>query len=278
MIRTKAELQRLIRGATGEIKADLIITGGKLVNVYSGEILEGAEIAVLDGKICYVGLSAAHTYGDATEILDAKGCYVSPGFIDAHTHIGHYCRPYEYLQAYLPHGTTALVASCDELATVFGYPGVKLFLDEVQAHPLRVYSLIPMVAPQDPLLCSTASLTQAEVAEGLDDPRVLGLGEMVSWLRLLQWDERLLQRIAMAHQRRKIVHGHTAGAKDQKLCAVGAVGISSCHEPIRVEDALERLRLGYWTMLREGSLRQDLQATLPQLISARVSLQRVILV
>ena len=278
MIRTKAELQRLIRGATGEIKADLVITGGKLVNVYSGEILEGAEIAVLDGKICYVGLSAAHTYGDATEILDAKGCYVSPGFIDAHTHIGHYCRPYEYLQAYLPHGTTALVASCDELATVFGYPGVKLFLDEVQAHPLRVYSLIPMVAPQDPLLCSTASLTQADVAEGLDDPRVLGLGEMVSWLRLLQCDEELLQRIAMAHQRRKIVHGHTAGAKDQKLCAVGAVGISSCHEPIRVEDALERLRLGYWTMLREGSMRQDLAATLRPLVQRGVNVQRLILV
>src|SRR5919106_4113846 len=169
MARTKTELQRQIRGAIGELKAELIITGRKLVNVYSGEILDGMEIAVLDGRICYVGPSAAHTRGDATHVLDAAACYVAPGFIDAHTHIGHYCRPYEYLQAYVPHGTTALMASADELATVFGYQGVKFFLDEVEAHPLRVYSLISMVAPQDPLLCSTQSLTQDEVADGLDD-------------------------------------------------------------------------------------------------------------
>jgi adenine deaminase len=278
MARTKTELQRLIRGAMGEVKAEVIITGGKLVNVYSGEILDGMEIAVLDGRICYVGPSAAHTRGDATEILDAGSCYVAPGFIDGHTHIGHYCRPYEYLQAYVPRGTTALVATADELTTVFGYPGVKLFLDEVQAHPLRVYSLISMVAPQDPLLCSTMSLTQTEVAQGLDDSRVLGLGEVVSWLRLVQGDAELLERIQMALERHKIVHGHTAGAKDQKLCAVGAVGISSCHESIRVEDALERLRLGYWTMLREGSLRQDLEATLKPLLERGVAMQRLILV
>lgn len=278
MARTKTELQRQIRGAIGELKAELIITGGKLVNVYSGEILDGMEIAVLDGRICYVGPSAAHTQGDATHVLDASACYVAPGFIDAHTHIGHYCRPYEYLQAYVPRGTTALVASADELATIFGYAGLKLFLDEVQTHPLRVYSLISMVAPQDPLLCSTMSLTQTEVAQAIDDSRVLGLGEVVSWLRLLQCDAELLERIEIALRRHKIVHGHTAGAKDQKLCAVGAVGISSCHESIRLEDALERLRLGYWTMLREGSLRQDLAATLKPLLERGVAMQRIILV
>jgi adenine deaminase len=104
------------------------------------------------------------------------------------------------------------------------------------------------------------------------------MGEIVSWLRLLQCDDELLERLALAHQNGQIVHGHTAGARDQKLCAVAAAGISSCHEPIRSEDALERLRLGYWTMLREGSLRQDLEAALPPLIAAGVSLQRLILV
>jgi adenine deaminase len=161
MMRTKRELRRLVQGALGEVKSDIIVTGGKLINVYSGEILDGMEIAVLDGRICYVGPSAAHARGEATKILDVRGLYIAPGFIDGHTHIGHYCRPYEYLQAYLPHGTTALMASCDELATVFGYRGVKLFLDEVEAHPLRVFTLISMVAPQDPLLCQTATITNA---------------------------------------------------------------------------------------------------------------------
>ena len=112
----------------------------------------GIEIAILDGRICYVGRSAKHTRGGATEMLDASGCYISPGFIDAHTHIGHYARPFENLQSFLPRGTTAVVASCDEMATVFGYRGLELFLDEVERHPLRVYTLVSMAAPQDPLL------------------------------------------------------------------------------------------------------------------------------
>jgi adenine deaminase len=278
MARSKREIRRLIRGALGEIKADMIVTGGKLINVYSGEILDGMEIAILDGRICHVGPSAAHARGEKTEMLDARGLYVSPGFIDAHTHIGHFCRPYEYLQAYLPHGTTSLVASCDEQATVFGFRGIKLFLDEVEKHPLRVFTVLSMVAPQDPLLCSTRSLSQAEVAEGLDDPRVIGLGEIVSWLRLLQGDEELVERIEMALARGKIIHGHTAGARDQKLSAVAAAGISSCHEPINEADVLQRLRSGYWVMLREGSFRRDLEGTLKPFVARGLNLQRLILV
>ncbi|MGZ8484083.1 MAG: adenine deaminase C-terminal domain-containing protein [Candidatus Binatia bacterium] len=278
MARSKQQLARLIRGALGEVKADLLVSGGKLINVYSGEILEGVEIAVLDGRICYVGSSAQHTRGEHTEVLDASGCYISPGFIDGHTHIGHYARPFENLQSFLPHGTTSLVASCDELSSVFGLRGLNLFLDEVEKHPLRVYTLVSMAAPQDPMLCSTAEFTNEEIAAALDDARVLGMGEIVSWLRLTQCDDELLARLELASRRGQIVHGHTAGARDQKLCAVAATGISSCHEPIRFEDALERLRLGYWTMLREGSLRQDLATTLPELITSGVSLQRLILV
>ncbi|HLN87889.1 MAG TPA: adenine deaminase C-terminal domain-containing protein, partial [Candidatus Limnocylindrales bacterium] len=138
--------------------------------------------------------------------------------------------------------------------------------------------MLSMVAPQDPLLCSTATFTQQEIAAALADPRVLGMGEIVSWLRLLQCDQEILDSLALAHRNGQIIHGHTAGARDQKLCAVAAAGISSCHEPVRFEDAQERLRLGYWTMLREGSLRQDLALTLPPLIATGANLQRLILV
>jgi adenine deaminase len=278
MIFTKQEAERLIRGALGEIKADLIITGGKFINVYSGEILDGVETAVLDGRVCYVGPNAHHVRGEETEVLDATDLYIAPGFIDGHTHIGHYARPFENLQSYLPRGATAVVASCDELASVFGFRGVKLFLDEVERHPVRVYSLVSMAAPQDPLLCSTATFSNEQIAELLSDPRVLGMGEIVSWLRLTQCDEEILERLACAQRNGQIIHGHTAGARDRRLCAIAAAGVSSCHEPIRFEDALERLRLGYWTMLREGSLRQDLAETLPRLIEAGVNFQRLILV
>ena len=278
MTRTKEQILRLIRGAMGEIKADLIISGGRLVNVYSGEILPDMEIAVLDGRICYVGPSAGHARGPSTEILDARGLFIAPGFIDAHIHMAHFCRPYEYLQAYVPHGTTSVVATCDELATVFGLRGVKLFLDEVAAHPARVFTLLSMVAPQDPLLCSTRSFSRSEVAEALADPRIFGLGEIVSWLRLIQGDPELVERIEMALERGKIIHGHTAGAKDQKLCAIAAAGISSCHEPINEQDVVERLRSGYWVMLREGSFRRDLEGTLKSVVSRGLSTQRLMLV
>ena len=278
MAQTKEELRRLIQTAVGEVKSDLIVTGGKIINVYSGEILSGLEIAVAEGRICYVGPSAAHTCGSETEFVDARGQYIAPGFIDGHTHIGHYCRPFEHLQSFVARGTTALVASCDELASVFGYRGLRFFLDEVERHPVRVYSLVSMVVPQDPLLCNTAPFSDEEFARALTDPRILGVGEIVSWLRLTGCDEQLLERIRIAREKGQIIHGHTAGARDKKLCAVAAAGVSSCHEPIRVEDALERLRLGYWTMLREGSIRQDLEQTLKPMIEKRVSLRRVMLV
>jgi len=271
-------IQRLIRASMGEVKSDLVVTGGRLVNVYSGEVLEGVEMAVSRGRICYVGPDAGHTRGEETRIVDARGRWIAPGFIDAHTHIGHFCRPFELLQAYAPHGTTALMASCDEHTVAFGLTGMKLFMDEVAAHPLRVYTLISMASPQDPLLCRTESLSDREVAEVLEDPRVLGLGEVVSWLRLVQGDPDLLARIDMTLDRGKIVHGHTAGARDRRLNAIAAASVSSCHEPINGEDALARLRLGYWTMLREGSFRQDLEATLKPLLVAGVDTARLILV
>ncbi len=276
--KTRDTIQRLIRASLGEIKADLILTGGRLINVYTGEVLDGVEIAASGGRICYVGSSAAHTRGEETRIIDARGRWIAPGFVDAHTHIGHFCRPFELLQAYLPHGATALMASCDEHTVAFGPAGMKLFLDEVACHPLRVYTLISMAAPQDPLLCRTESLSDQEVADALRNPRVLGLGEVVSWLRLVQGDPEVLARIDMALGAGKIVHGHTAGARDRRLNAIAAASVSSCHEPISGRDALERLRLGYWTMLREGSFRQDLEATLKPLLAAGVDTGRLILV
>ena len=278
MRKTGESIRRLMRASMGEVKADGVVTGGRLVNVYTGEVLEGMEVAFSQGRICYVGPSAAHARGDETRVIDARDRWIVPGFIDAHTHIGHFCRPFEFLQAYLPHGTTGLVASCDEHTVAFGLTGMKLFLEEAASHPLRVHTLVSMAAPQDPLLCRTETLSDREVAEALGDPRVLGLGEVVSWLRLVQGAPDLLARIHMALDRGKIVHGHTAGARDRRLNAIAAASVSSCHEPISGEEALARLRLGYWTMLREGSFRQDLEATLKPLLASGVDTGRLILV
>jgi adenine deaminase len=110
MIR-RGRTSKFTSGCDGEIKADLVITGGKLINLYSAEVLEGCGIAVVAGRSCYIGTSAKHTVGEATKVMDAKGSYISPAFIDGHTHIGHYVRPSEHLSILSAAVTTAVVAS-----------------------------------------------------------------------------------------------------------------------------------------------------------------------
>ncbi|MFQ6080443.1 MAG: amidohydrolase family protein [Candidatus Bathyarchaeia archaeon] len=140
----------LVQTALGKRKSDLVIKGGTLVNVYSGEVLENIDVAVKGDRIAYVGEDASHTIGGKTQIIDASKFFVAPGFIDAHTHIDFYCTPTEFSKASLLHGTTTVFAEPDELANVLGFEGIRLFVREVRRIPLRVYSLLPLCSPQDP--------------------------------------------------------------------------------------------------------------------------------
>jgi len=256
----------LVKASLGEVKADLIVEGGCLVNVSTGELLEGFDVAVKGSRIAYVGPDASHTTGDGTEVVDARGLYVAPGFIDAHTHIDLYCTPVELSRAALLHGTTALFAEPDELANVMGFEGLKLFRRMVKGLPLKVYILIPLVCPQDPLFDENRPLTLEEVRRALRWREVVGLGEAVSWPRLLSGDADYAEKIALAQGMGKVVEGHTAGARGAKLQGYVASGIYSCHEPVAWSEALERLRLGVHVMVREGSLRRDLANVLPGLL------------
>lgn len=260
----RAELARV---ALGREKADLVVRGGCLVNVYTGELVEGVDVAVKGGLVAYVGPDASRAVGPETRIVEAEGLYVAPGFIDAHTHIDLYCTPAELCKAALRHGTTSVVAEPDELANVLGFEGLRLFASMVEGLPVRVYMLVPLVCPQDPAFDDNRPLSPSEVEEALRWPMTLGLGEAVRWRGLLEGDPDYEVKIGLALRAGKAVEGHSAGARGAKLQGYVAFGIGSCHEAITAEEGLERARLGLHVIVREGSLRQDLASVLPGLLS-----------
>lgn len=262
----------LVKVCLGEVKADLVLKDCCLVNVASGELLEDVDITVKRRRIAYVGSSADHTIGGSTKVLSVKGGFVAPGFIDAHTHIDLFCTPTEQTSIFLIHGTTAVFAEPDELVSVLGFKGLELFADEVRRLPLRVFMMVPLVTPQDPELSSIKPLTLEEYEYALTWPDVVGLGEAVAWPLILKCNSYYLERFRLALKRGKVIEGHTAGAKNLKLVACACSGISSCHEPVDADQALARLRLGLFLMVREGSLRRDLTAILPALLKRKVDL------
>jgi adenine deaminase len=253
--------RRLLEVALGETPPDLVLTGGDVVNVYTGEVLR-ADVAVAGGRVAAVAPDAAAGAGPATERLDARGRVLVPGFVDGHTHLDVLVSLPELLREAIPRGLTAFVTEMVQLSSALGAPGARWFLDTLRAQPIHAYATAPVIsylsaedAAGGPLIAET------EMAALLDDPRVLGLGE-VYWHRLLPEPERLLPLFARARARGKTIEGHSAGARGPRLRATAAAGVDSCHEPITAAEALERLRLGMRVLIREGSVRRDLEAVL----------------
>lgn len=254
-----AERARLVRVALGEAPADLLLRGGRVVNVYTGEILDW-DVAVAGERIAAVGPALGATAGPATEILDVAGKVVVPGFIDGHTHLDNFACIPELLRVAVPRGLTTFVSETAQIASACGYPGARWFVEGLRGQPIHCFATAPTIT----FLTTDAGggapvISEAEMTALLEDPQVLGLGE-VYWHRLLEPSERLLALIERCRALGKAVEGHSAGARGAKLCAFSAAGTGSCHEPITAGEALERLRLGLHVLIRHGSVRRDLEA------------------
>ncbi len=257
--------------------ADLIVRGGTLLNVYSGELLEGWGVAVQGERIAAVGPDLSHAIGPHTEVIEAQGTYVTPGLIDGHTHLDNVQSLHEFLHAAIPGGLTTVITELVHAANVGGAAAFRAFVAGLEELPILVYTTAPSIS----LLCSDRGdgrpvISAEEVADLLEHPSVLGLGE-IYWHLALRHPPDLLALIEKARRLRKQVEGHAAGARDLKLQRFVGLGIGSCHEPITPEEVTERLRLGLHTMVREGSVRQDLGA-LSGVISSGLDLRRLIMV
>ena len=261
--------------AMGEKKADLILKNCSLVNVYSHEILPQTQIAIVNERIAYVGLDASHTSGSKTIVMDLQGKYVTPGFADPHIHIDQFVLPSELAKKSLLCGVTSLFSDPIDIVSVCGYRGFREFIKLTQNLPIRFFHVVPGGLPVDRKFSHGKTLSAIQEKTAIKLPNVLGLGEVFSWTKVTKRDSKTMKTLAMMLDNDCIINGHTAGASGKKLNAYVSSGILSCHEPVNFEQVLERLRLGMWIMIREGSIRRDLKEILPGVMNHKTNTERL---
>jgi len=279
--RTKLEevTKLLVSTALGMEKADLVVRGGNLVNVNSGELLENVDVAVKKDRIALIG-RADHTIGNKTTVIDATDKYLTPGFLDGHVHIeSSMVTATQFAKAVLPHGTTGVFIDPHEIANVFGLKGVKLMLDEARNLPLKVFVCVPSCVPAAPNFeASGSEINPADVGEAIKWEEVVGLGEVMNYPGVLHCDEKMHEEIRITLRANKVVEGHSDGLLDTELAAYAAAGITSCHESTRKIDGVQRLRLGLYTMMREGSAWRDVAEVIKCVTEQRLDTRHAILV
>ncbi len=271
---TSDQMKELIDTALGETKADIAIVNGNVVNVYTREIMPNHSIAIKGTRIAYVGKDISHIIGHKTKIINADGKTIIPGFIDAHSHILWLFNIDEFVKHALKTGTTTVITEAMEIVSVLGYPALSTCLKVFQKQPMKIFITIPPMITITPEKGKYA-LPPRTLKKFLQQKNVIGLGESY-WLSIVKKEERVLNLIAEALASGKTAEGHTAGARNNKLLAYLTTGISSCHEPITAEEAIERLRLGIYVMVREGAVRQDL-SLLTKIKNEPIDFRRLIL-
>ena len=254
---------RLVAVAAGREKADLVIRGGKLVNVQSREILDGWQVAVAAGRFAYVGPDASHCIGPDTRVIDADGRYLIPGLCDGHMHIeSGMLTPAEFAAAVIPHGTTTMFTDPHEIANVLGLRGVRMMHDEALMQPVNIYTQMPSCAPSAPGLETTGfEISAADVAEAMAWPGIIGLGEMMNFPGVINGDSQMLAEMAATMNAGKTVGGHYASPdKGTAFSAYVAGGAADDHEGTAEADAIARVRNGMRSMMRLGSAWYDVES------------------
>ncbi len=263
--------------ALGNIPPDTIVTNGVLFNVFTREFQSGQSIWIKDGMIAYVGPDQDPPQDNKTSVIDADGMVLLPGLVEGHTHLNR-SGIEEYVKHLIPSGVTTVVMETMELGAIAGKEGIEHFVEGLKGQPIRFYYTVA------PLCGLTSSVeinapTNKELLPLLKDPECLGIGE-IYWGNIFlegRQGERVRELASIALDLGKRVEGHSAGATGKKLQAYTHFGVSSCHEPITEDEVLERLRLGYWVMIREGAVRKELPGV-KGIFGKKIDFRRLILV
>ena len=253
----------IIDVAAGREKADLVLKNATYVNVFSGE-LETCDIAVAEGLI--VGLGS---YSGVAEV-DMTGKIVCPGFIDAHIHLeSSLVSPSEFVRAVIPHGTTTVITDPHEITNVMGTDGIDYMLAATEGLPMDTLFMIPSCVPASPLDESGANLDYRDIDSFFEHPRVLGLAEMMNYPGIISADSDTVAKIVASQAHHKKIDGHAPGLTGYDLNAYVAAGVYSDHECATAEDAMRKLRLGQFIMVRDGTAARNLEALMPLIKSPK---------
>ena len=252
---------RVLAVARGDAPADLALDGGRVVNVFTHEIL-GQSVAVVDGIIAAVGEAR-----DARDRIDLGGRLLLPGLIDAHVHLeSSMVVPSEFARAVVPRGTTTVVCDPHEVANVAGLDGVRWMLSASADLPLEVLVMAPSCVPATDLATSGARLTAADLATLAGEPRVLGLAEVMNVPGAVLGDPEVHAKLDTFAG--LPVDGHGPGLGGRWLDAYIACGVGSDHECLRADEAMEKLRRGMRIFLRQGTGAKNLIDLLPAVTPA----------
>jgi len=252
-------LNHLIDVAKGDVPADLLLQGARVVNVFTGEVYP-ANVAIAGEWIAAVGKE----YSEGIESLDLTGLLLIPGLINGHLHLeSSLLTPAEYARLALAHGTTTVVLDPHEIANVLGLPGIQALINSSSTLPLDFFFMAPSCVPATPLETAGAALQAKDIEKLLQTQRVLGLAEMMNFPGVLQKDPEVLKKIAAAKKQGRPIDGHAPLLSGKGLNAYVASGIESDHECTERAEAEEKLRLGMWLMIREGSAAKNLRELLP---------------
>lgn len=261
--------------AMGDKKADMVFKNCSLVNVYTREIIPHTQVAVTNDRIAYVGPDASHTAGQNTAVIDLEGKYLTPGFADPHIHIDQFVMPSELAKQLLLCGTTSLFSDPIDIVSVCGTKGFYEFIKASSNLPIRIFHVVPGGLPVDGKFSHGKTIDLSEEKSAIKLDSVVGLGEVFSWTKVTSRDPTTMKKLSSMLENDCIINGHTAGASDKKLNAYISSGILSCHEPIDYDQVIERLRLGMWIMMREGSIRRDLKNIIPKILASKPYLNRL---
>ncbi len=255
------ELQRRIQIARGAIPADLVLRNVQLVNVCSGECYP-ADVAVAHGRV--VGVSVPDEGYRGHEERDLEGRWLAPGLIDGHMHIESTMLVLsEFARIVTPRGVTVVVLDPHEFANVMGVAGIRYVLESGRDLPLTAYVMLSSCVPASAYESPYRVLMADDLLPLLEDEHVLGLAEMMNMPGVLGGDEQVLAKIVATQRHGLVIDGHAPGLKGRDLCAYATAGVMSDHECTTIEEARQRIRLGMWLMIREGSAARNMDILLP---------------
>jgi adenine deaminase len=250
-------LEQMIDVAAGRTRADLVLKNANVVNVFTGEVTPG-DIAIHGAFIAGIGDYAGN------EVIDLKGKFVSPSFIDGHVHVeSSMVMPIQYARAVVPHGTGAVVADPHEIANVLGMEGILYMSKSMRGGPLEFYMMLPSCVPSTDLETNGVALDFLDIKPLMTEHYVLGLAEAMNYQGVIYRDPTILEKIRVALRMGKRIDGHAPELKGLDLNAYAAARITSEHECIDIEEARRKLARGMHIHIREGSLTKNLKALAP---------------
>ena len=255
-----SDLARRLAVARGDEPADVVLSGGRVLSVFTGELLD-ADVAIADRHVAGVGPAY-----DGAERVDVSDLILLPGFVEGHMHLESTKLTIDqFARAALPWGTTTVVLDPHEIANVFGVEGIRAMLRSADAVPLDVFVMMSSCVPASPFESNGATVTADDIAAFLaEEPNAIGLAEMMDYPAVVAGADDALAKLRAIGERH--VDGHAPGLSGRALNAYLAAGVMSDHECTTYEEALDKRRLGMWIMIREGSAARNLEAILPMVL------------